>query len=126
MRLSISNIGWVSESDEQIYKIMKKLDFRGLEIAPTRIFPESPYDKLEDAKKWSESLKNEYGFCVPSMQSIWYGRQEKIFHSPEDRETLTEYTKKAIDFAEAVKGHLGLNAAYTDVLLQLRRITLRL
>ena len=35
MRLSISNIGWVSESDEQIYKIMKKLDFRGLEIAPT-------------------------------------------------------------------------------------------
>ena len=42
MRLSISNIGWVSESDEQIYKIMKKLDFRGLEIAPTRIFPESP------------------------------------------------------------------------------------
>ena len=45
MRLSISNIGWVSESDEQIYKIMKKLDFQGLEIAPTRIFPESPYDK---------------------------------------------------------------------------------
>ena len=96
MRLSISNIGWVSESDEQIYKIMKKLDFRGLEIAPTRIFPESPYDKSEDAKKWSESLKNEYGFCVPSMQSIWYGRQEKIFHSPEDREALTEYTKKSI------------------------------
>ena len=80
MRLSISNIGWVSESDEQIYKIMKKLDFQGLEIAPTRIFPESPYDKSEDAKKWSESLKKEYGFCVPSMQSIWYGRQEKIFH----------------------------------------------
>ena len=102
MRLSISNIGWVSESDEQIYKIMKKLDFRGLEIAPTRIFPESPYDKSEDAKKWSESLKNEYGFCVPSMQSIWYGRQEKIFHSPEDREALTEYTKKAIDFAAAI------------------------
>lgn len=100
MRLSISNIGWVSESDEQIYKIMKKLDFQGLEIAPTRIFPESPYDKSEDAKKWSESLKNEYGFCVPSMQSIWYGRQEKIFHSPEDREALTEYTKKAIDFEQ--------------------------
>ncbi len=46
--------------------------------------------------------ENEYGFCVPSMQSIWYGRQEKIFHSPEDREALTEYTKKAIDFAAAI------------------------
>ena len=34
--------------------------------------------------------------------------------------------KKAIDFAEAEKGQLGLNAAYTDVLLQLRRITIRL
>ena len=64
------------------------------------LLPIMTYDKLEDAKKWSESLKNEYGFCVPSMQSIWYGRQEKIFHSPEDREALTEYTKKAIDFAK--------------------------
>lgn len=77
MRLSISNIGWVSESDEQIYKIMKKLDFQGLEIAPTRIFPESPYDKSEDAKKWSESLKNEYGFCssIHAVYLVW--RQEK-------------------------------------------------
>ena len=36
------------------------------------------------------------------MQSIWYGHQEKIFGSKEERRVLVKYTKKAIDFAEII------------------------
>ena len=36
------------------------------------------------------------------MQSIWFGRQEKIFGAAEERHLLVEYTKKAIDFAEII------------------------
>ena len=36
------------------------------------------------------------------MQSIWYGRQEKLFGSEEERQVLLAYTKEAIDFAAAV------------------------
>ena len=36
------------------------------------------------------------------MQSIWYGKQEKLFGSENERTILLSYTKKAIDFAEAV------------------------
>lgn len=102
MKLSISNIAWVAEDDAKAYKIMKKYGFTGLEIAPTRVFPENPYDNLEAAGQWSERLKAQHGFYVPSMQSIWYGRSEKVFGNVEERAILLDYTKKAIDFAETI------------------------
>lgn len=102
MNLSVSNIGWTADQDNQVYEIMKKYGFSGLEIAPTRIFPESPYDKPEEAKSWADSLQKRYGFSAPSMQSIWYGRQEKIFGTEREFQTLIAYTKKAIDFAAAI------------------------
>ncbi len=102
MKLSISNIGWAAGDDLKLYTFMKKYGYSGLEIAPTRIFPENPYDRLAQAREWSENLKKEYGFEIPSMQSIWYGRQEKLFGSREERQSLIAYTKKGIDFANAI------------------------
>lgn len=102
MKLSISNIGWKAENDNKVYKMMQEKGFSGLEIAPTRIFPEAPYDKLDEAEAWSEQIASEYGFVIPSMQSIWYGRSEMLFGSEDDRNTLIEYTKKAIDFASVI------------------------
>ena len=74
MKLSISNIAWARENDLVVYEIMKNMGFEGLEIAPTRIFPENPYDKIEEAIRWAKELKAKNGFVIPSMQSIWYGR----------------------------------------------------
>lgn len=102
MKLSISNIGWTAEQDNQVYEIMKQYGFCGLEIAPTRIFPQNPYDRLEEAKKWISDLKSKNDFCIPSMQSIWFGRKEKLFGTEEEREALVDYTRKAIDFAATV------------------------
>ena len=98
----MSNIAWTSENDEKVYELMIKYGYSGLEIAPTRIFSEEPYAKFAEAKVWSEKLKRDYGFVVPSMQSIWFGRQEKIFGAKEERQVLIDYTKKAIDFAAAI------------------------
>lgn len=102
MKLSISNIGWSVEQDEKIYALMQKYEYSGLEIAPTRVFLENPYDNLDEKKQWYLNLKAKYGFSIPSMQSIWYGREEKIFGSIEERTILFNYTKKAIDFASAI------------------------
>ncbi len=102
MKLSISNIGWSGESDLVVYQMMKDMGFKGLEIAPTRIFPENPYERLGEADNWEKDIKKKYGFVIPSMQSIWYGRSEKIFGSEEDRSALIAYTKKAIVFAETI------------------------
>lgn len=102
MRLSISNIAWDASWDTQVYEWMAELGYVGLEIAPTRIFPNNPYDHLDEAARWANNLKAEYGLSISSMQSIWYGRQEKVFGSKEERKALVDYTKQAIDFAESI------------------------
>lgn len=98
MNLAISNIAWAVENDDSVYAFMHQLGFKGLEIAPTRIFPNAPYEQLKDAEKWSHDCR----FDIPSMQSIWYGRTENIFCDKE-RETLYQYTCQAIDFAAAIR-----------------------
>jgi sugar phosphate isomerase/epimerase len=103
MRLAISNIGWEAEFDEAVYRLMDKYGFSGLEIAPTRIIAQNPYERLSDANQWFKWLKGEYGFIVPSIQSIWYGRSENFFNNTSDRISLLDYTKKAIDFANVVE-----------------------
>lgn len=102
MKLSISNIAWAAEHDAEMYQFLHESGFQGLEIAPTRIYPEAPYDRLADAKEWAREINSKYGLEIPSMQSIWYGHQEKVFGSKEERKVLIDYTKKAIDFAEAI------------------------
>lgn len=102
MKLSISNLAWNQKDDCEVFSLMHKLGFEGLEIAPTKIFPAEPYSKLDEAKIWSEKLRKEYGFSVPSMQSIWYGKTENIFSSEEERQILSAYTKSAIDFASVI------------------------
>lgn len=102
MNLSISNIAWNAEQNENIYTLMQKYNFSGLEIAPTKIFERKPYSKLSEVKIWSEKLKARYSFVIPSMQSIWFGKPEKLFGSRDEREILLDYTKKAIDFASII------------------------
>lgn len=102
MKLSISNIAWSAEHDTEMYQYLHDIGYQGIEIAPTRIFPVNPYDKLSEAKDWATVLKEKYKLEIPSMQSIWYGHQEKIFGSKEERKVLVEYTKKAILFAETI------------------------
>lgn len=102
MKLAISNIAWSAAKDKAAYGLMQRKKFSGLEIAPTRIFPQNPYGDLAAAEKWSCALKERYGLSVVSMQSIWYGRQENIFGSRGERSALLEYTKQAINFAGAV------------------------
>ena len=99
MKYCVSNIAWSAEHDEQMYGFLRDNNFDGIEIAPTRIFADTPYDKLDEARDFARRLKQEYGLEIASMQSIWYGISESIFGSEADRSKLVDYTKKAIDFA---------------------------
>lgn len=102
MKLSISNIAWKSDFDNEIYLYLKNKGFQGIEIAPSRIVGEQPYSKIPEAKRYANYLKERFGLETCSMQSIWYGKKEKLFGTEEERKILLEYTKKAIEFAEAI------------------------
>ena len=78
-QLAISNIAWQKDDDETVYAAMQQAGFTGLELAPTRIFSEAPYENLTSALLFGGYLKNRWGFSVPSLQSIWYGQTGNIF-----------------------------------------------
>ena len=103
MKISISNIGWDKEKDEEMYKYISSIGFQGLEIAPTRIIEKNPYNHLEEAKEFAIKLYRKYNIEISSIQSIWYGRKENIFNDFNQRKELIKYTKQAIDFAKVVK-----------------------
>ena len=80
---------------------MQQAGFTGLELAPTRIFSEAPYENLTSALLFGGYLKNRWGFSVPSLQSIWYGQKGNIF-DPADTEHLLDYTAQAFQFAHSL------------------------
>lgn len=102
MRLSLSNLAWDHERNDEIYWFMQNLGIDGLEIAPTKIFGENPYDDLPQAKQYFAELNEDFSIIPSSMQSIWYKRQEKLFGSVTEREVLFEHTRKAVEFAAAI------------------------
>ena len=99
MKVTISNIAWQPEHDAEMYAFLSEKKCTGIEIAPTRIFPENPYSDLEKVAHFRDELQTNYGLKVVSMQSICYGRNESIFSSEEERNSLMEYLKQSIDFA---------------------------
>ncbi|MEI6577956.1 MAG: sugar phosphate isomerase/epimerase family protein [Eubacteriales bacterium] len=105
MKLSISNIAWSAEYDDEMYHFLNELGYCGLEIAPTRIFPENPYKHNREAKSFAEMLRKIYNLDISSVQSLWYGRNENIFNSDDEREFLLDYTKKSVLFSEAAGCH---------------------
>lgn len=104
-KLAISNIAWEPICDIDMYQYLKAQQFSGLEIAPTRLFQESPYEHCSDISDYAKRIKEQYNLTICSMQSIWYGRKERIFGTKEERNILIEYTKNAILFAEAARCH---------------------
>ena len=61
MKLCASNIAWTSEQDHGVYSIMQSLGYEGLEIAPSRIFPDSTYDYITEAQEFAVHMKKNYG-----------------------------------------------------------------
>lgn len=105
MKISVSNIAWGQEYDNEMYQFLKDNRVDGVEVAPTRVLGDNPYEKLAEGKEFQKMLSEQYGLEISSMQSIWYGKGEKIFGEQREREVLIEYTKKAFELANVLDCH---------------------
>lgn len=103
MKLAISNIAWVKENDSEIYSFIRENYYSAIEIAPTRVIEQNPYDDLNIAKEYMKKMKEEYKLEICSMQSILFGKTERLFGTCDERRILMDYTKTAIDFANAIE-----------------------
>ena len=74
-KLAISNIGWEIGDDPDVIKLLGDSGVGGIEIAPTKIWPEWIGATEKAAKEYRSRLNSE-GFEVPALQAIVYGKPE--------------------------------------------------
>ena len=103
-KLCASNIGWAKADDAKVLRRMKELGYRGMEVAPSRLFGDTPYTHRTSAAMLSIAMRREFDFSIPSMQSIWFGVEGNIFN-PGEREKLMYKTNCAFKFARAMQCH---------------------
>lgn len=99
MKLAVTQIAWQPQEEAAALDLLRERGFSALEIAPTLVAGQNPYDDTQAAADFTASLRRGWGLSVCSMQSIWYGITGSIF-GPE-RQMLLDYTKRAILFAQA-------------------------
>ena len=102
MKISISNIAWGSEQDENILSFLKDNNISGLEIAPTRLVQETPYSNVEKSVEIVKEINSKYNLEISSMQSILFGKTENLFGRIEEREEIIQYLKKAVLYAKSI------------------------
>ena len=113
-KLAISNIAWAADDDQAVYALMHRHRFTGLEIAPTRVFPDNPYDDLERAKAWSDALRAEHGFdlVTSGAPALFYLRIANDDSMVLHQEWVAEMVKRGI-FLASHHNHF-MNASVTD------------
>jgi len=83
MKLAISNIAWDNEDNEQIYKLMNKYWFTGLEIAPFKIFWKYLNISELEILKYQEKI-GKYWLKLVSMQWLTFWKPElQLFNNEE-------------------------------------------
>ncbi len=104
MKIAISNIAWDHKQDDQIIEILSKFDIRGLEIAPTKIWPDPVNTSLEEINRYRQFWLKK-NIRIIAMQSLLYRHPElTIFENAEARQNTQKYLCKIIKLA----GKLGV------------------
>ncbi len=98
MKLSISNIAWDKSEDKEVFELIKKFGFSGIELAPTKNFIDPAITTNHDCDVYLKYISS-CGFSLPAMQSLLFGKPELKIFDDSKNETL-EYLKKIIDLAQ--------------------------
>jgi D-psicose/D-tagatose/L-ribulose 3-epimerase len=103
MKLSVSNIAWDPEEEEQVLDLLSRLDVDGIEVAPTKLWPDWVGANPAAARNARTAL-GKRGFEIPALQAILFGRPDLlVFGSPDVRQQLVDH----IDRVAALAAGLG-------------------
>lgn len=98
MNLSISNLAWHNKNFNKVLKLIKKYDFKGVEILPTKIW--SNWDNINNKKliKFRKYLKNK-NLKVSSIQSLFFNTN-LLLEKDEDEKKIIQHFNYLIKIAK--------------------------
>jgi D-psicose/D-tagatose/L-ribulose 3-epimerase len=103
VKLAVSNIAWPAAADQEALGILRESCIRGIEIAPTRLWPDWKDASLEaacDARAQCSAM----GLSVAALQAILFAKPEyKLFGTTAEREGLVHHLR----FCAELAGTLG-------------------
>lgn len=101
MKLCVSNLGWSPAENESVYEHLVALGVRGVEVAPSKIWPEWRGATPSAARAKASELESR-GLAVPALQAILYGLSTpQVFGPPEAQRALVDHVAKVAELAAA-------------------------
>lgn len=98
---SISNIAWPAEAEAEAIVHSAALGYRGIEIAPTKLFGPWREMKIADVRAFRARLADE-GLSIPAMQALLFGRPDlRLFGDAGERAALADHLSFVARVAEA-------------------------
>jgi len=102
MKLSISNLAWDKHQDDKVIKLLKKHSVTGIDLAPTKIWPNPTKVSVKEAEKYRQFWQNQ-GISIIAFQSLLYGHPElTIFQDSKARQNTLVYLTYIIKLAASL------------------------
>ena len=101
MKLAVSNIAWDQGDEAALLPVFRALGVTGIEVAPTKLWPEWVGAGGRAAEAYAARLRGE-GFCVPSLQALVFGRSDLAVFQPETHAAFFEHMARVADLGAAL------------------------
>ena len=101
MKLAISNIAWQQHNDTEILSGLRERGVRGIEIAPTKVWPEWQGACTEEAILYGNRMRDA-GFELPAMQAILFGQPELQVFDQTSHGKFIDHIKNVADLAQGM------------------------
>ncbi len=101
MKFSFSNIAWTPHDSAEVLAILQKNKISGIEVAPTKIWPDWQGANYKSAVSYKKKLR-EKGFEIPALQAILFNKPEAKLFDSIGEEKLIEHLKLVAEIAEGL------------------------
>src|SRR5262249_45556669 len=87
-RLSVSNISWPIEYENEALSLLAELQVDGIEVAPTKVFGDLFKVASAEVRAYRHRLMCQ-GLCIPALQGILFGSKDAcLFRSEGSRRRM--------------------------------------
>ncbi|HME08027.1 MAG TPA: TIM barrel protein [Bryobacteraceae bacterium] len=99
MKLAASNIAWSADTEQEVFRMLRRFGVSAIEVAPTRIWPEWLGATVTAAREYRGQVESE-GLSISSLQAILFQKPElRLFGSDQDRDALMSHLRYCADLA---------------------------
>jgi len=101
-QLSISNIAWPSNKDDEALDLIQSLGFNGVELAPSKIFGDLHTVSLDTVRDYRRKVEDK-GLSVSSLQAIFFGVSgAHLFTGHKARDLMAAHLRRVSEIASTL------------------------